>query len=210
MAARLLVLSDIHANLPALTAVLEDAEKRGPYGVRLNTGDAVGYGSDPNECIQMLRDRDFISIKGNHEEAVIDKTVWSFFNFMAAEALKYTVDALTDESRKWIDGLSNLYVDPMWRFALVHGSFAGAKSGNMKGRREGIYVDSENQARLAMRAMVVDDDDNPPTYIRHIPLGFFGHTHIPTVANSWVGFVGPYFEDFGFRLALSDTFEYIP
>jgi predicted phosphodiesterase len=64
---RLLVMSDIHANLPALEAVLENAEKHGPYDAMLSAGDQIGYGPHPQEVVQLLREKGVTCIKGNHE-----------------------------------------------------------------------------------------------------------------------------------------------
>ena len=65
-----LVISDVHSNLIALQAVLADAEKHGPYDGQLNVGDLVGYGPNPNECVDIVRDRGFTSVLGNHDRVV--------------------------------------------------------------------------------------------------------------------------------------------
>lgn len=62
-----LVLSDIHANQVALRAVLAEADREGPYDIMLNAGDLIGYGPNPNECVDAVRERDFVSVLGNHD-----------------------------------------------------------------------------------------------------------------------------------------------
>lgn len=87
-----LVISDIHANLTALQAVLEDADD---YDSVWCLGDVVGYGPDPNECIDTVRDlTDLICLRGNHDSAVTGLTEKSKFNPSAQEALQWTENAL--------------------------------------------------------------------------------------------------------------------
>ena len=66
---RILVLSDIHANLAALEAVLQDAE--GKWDEMWFLGDLIGYGPDPNECTELLRSYNPIALSGNHDWAIL-------------------------------------------------------------------------------------------------------------------------------------------
>ena len=88
MTSRLLVLSDIHSNLTALQAVLGDAKQYGPYDIRSNAGDSVGYGPRPNQCIRLMQDLDFVSALGNHGDAVIGAR-YSDFNDYAQAAVRH-------------------------------------------------------------------------------------------------------------------------
>src|SRR2546430_15853016 len=66
----LAVLSDVHANLPALEAVLADVDRAAPAGIWV-AGDLVGYNPWPNEVLQILRDRRVEGIRGNHDRAAL-------------------------------------------------------------------------------------------------------------------------------------------
>lgn len=83
-----LVISDIHSNKTALEAVLEDA---GSYDTVWCLGDVVGYGPDPNQCVEMVRDLpELVCLRGNHDSAVTGLVEKSKFNPSAQEALEWT------------------------------------------------------------------------------------------------------------------------
>jgi len=85
------IVSDIHGNLEALNAVLEDIEAHNITDV-ICLGDVVGYGPNPIECLEIVRKRCKIAVKGNHEEAVISEPV--DFNSKAEQAIKWTQEAI--------------------------------------------------------------------------------------------------------------------
>ena len=66
---RSLILADIHANLEAFHAVLNDAHSRGPIDQLWSLGDIVGYGPDPGECLALLRSYPHAAVAGNHDYA---------------------------------------------------------------------------------------------------------------------------------------------
>jgi len=67
---RIALISDIHANLPALDAVLADIDRRGDIGAVYHAGDLVGYSSSPNEVVAALRERGIAGIAGNYDSTV--------------------------------------------------------------------------------------------------------------------------------------------
>ena len=68
------IISDIHANLTAFEAVLADVKRKNiAYDIVWCLGDVVGYGPDPNECIDLLRTLPHICLAGNHDWAVLGK-----------------------------------------------------------------------------------------------------------------------------------------
>ena len=81
---KILLLSDIHANLTALEAVMVAVGDSGPIGAIWVSGDTVGYGPDPNECVELVRDSADMVIAGNHELAAIGKMSTEDFNAHAA------------------------------------------------------------------------------------------------------------------------------
>jgi diadenosine tetraphosphatase ApaH/serine/threonine PP2A family protein phosphatase len=114
---RYAILSDIHSNLEALSAVLERCD---PGDALLCLGDIVGYGPNPNECVALVRERATGCILGNHDVAAIDDHGLSYFNPLAREALVWTQRVLSPENRVWLDGLS--YELRMPEYLLVHGA----------------------------------------------------------------------------------------
>lgn len=117
---RILVLSDIHANLAALEAVLADAQPLNWEAVWC-LGDTVGYGPEPNECIARLRQLKPRAVVGNHDWAVIGLMDAEDFNHEARHSVLWTRDRLSAESLAW---LRDLPKDPIveGNFTLTHGS----------------------------------------------------------------------------------------
>src|SRR5512141_1855661 len=99
---RILLVSDIHANLTALDAVIRDA---GAFDKIWCLGDTVGYGPQPNECIRRLREFDIVALAGNHDLAVVGKTSLWEFSELAKEAIFWTRHLLADENRDWLSSL---------------------------------------------------------------------------------------------------------
>jgi len=100
---RILIVSDIHANLAAFEAVLADA---GAVDAVLCLGDIVGYGPDPNECIARLRALNpIVSLSGNHDWATLGKLDVEDFNGDAQKAIRWTQAVLTPEHRVYLAGL---------------------------------------------------------------------------------------------------------
>lgn len=115
---RYLIISDIHANLVALEAVLQDAE--GEWDQIWCLGDIVGYGPDPNECVALLRRHDHLSLSGNHDWAVLGKLEIDSFNREASAAIRWTQEALSQENYDYLAELPSLLV--LQPFTLAHAS----------------------------------------------------------------------------------------
>lgn len=125
---RLLVLSDIHANLAAFECVLEDCA--GEWDKIWCLGDLVGYGPDPNECIDELKKYDHLSLSGNHDWAVLKKLDIDNFNEDARSAIRWTQSVLTKENRLFLEELPPIRLEesitlahasprhPVWEYIL--------------------------------------------------------------------------------------------
>ncbi len=116
---RILILSDIHANLEALEMCLEFA--KGKYDRAVCLGDLVGYGPDPNAVVERVRAAANVLIRGNHDKACAGVTDGSDFNVLARLATDWTRQQLTAEN---ISFLRSLPEGPLLQegFQLVHGS----------------------------------------------------------------------------------------
>src|SRR6185437_12972222 len=100
---RILILSDLHASVTALDAVLEAAQGRWERSVCL--GDVVGYGPDPNEVTARLQKLGTETIRGNHDKAVSGVMATDDFNPVAKAAVDWTRSQLTPEHLSWLAAL---------------------------------------------------------------------------------------------------------
>jgi predicted phosphodiesterase len=114
---RVAILTDIHANLPALEAVLEACT---PYDAVWVMGDIVGYGPYPDDVVARLRKEQAVAVRGNHDAAVLGDLDTSVFNEDARLAVEWTADRIGTSSRHWLEGLPETRVEG--DFTLVHGS----------------------------------------------------------------------------------------
>ena len=134
---RIAVLSDVHANLRAFEAVLEEVDTGGFDGLWC-LGDLVGYGPKPNECIEILRERATICLAGNHDLVVLGKIPIDSFAGEAAAAARWTQTVLDESARAFLGSLepkgaapgAELYHgsprDPVWDYVLSDESAASA------------------------------------------------------------------------------------
>jgi predicted phosphodiesterase len=151
---QILLLSDIHANLEALDAVLAVAP---PYDLVVNLGDIVGYGASPNEVAARSRELGKIFVRGNHDKAATGLMALDDFNPIAAAAAIWTRDELTPENLEWLRALPQGPISPadIPQVQLVHGS----------PNDEDEYVVSLGDALAPLITLTN-------------PLTFFGHTHL--------------------------------
>jgi predicted phosphodiesterase len=114
------LLSDIHANLEALEAVLADL---GDVDAFLCLGDIVGYGPDPGPCVDRVRELPNLTcVAGNHDLAALGHYDIKWFNPYAGQAILWTSDQLTAEQKAFVSGLPLASDVP--EALLVHGSLA--------------------------------------------------------------------------------------
>lgn len=95
------VISDIHANLEALTVAINFILERNASRI-LCCGDIVGYGPDPSSCINLLRRYDFKSVYGNHDRAILTDSIGIYFNEDALVALNIQKNLIDAEQNKFI------------------------------------------------------------------------------------------------------------
>ena len=115
---RVLVLSDIHANLTALEAVLEDS---GSFGAPWCLGDLVGYGPDPNECVARVHALpELLCLIGNHDQAALGGIPLSRFNRDARDVAEWTRSVLSPENQEYLRSLPARISTQ--DFTLAHGS----------------------------------------------------------------------------------------
>ncbi|HEX78364.1 MAG TPA: metallophosphoesterase family protein [Dehalococcoidia bacterium] len=117
---RYAILADIHANLAAFQAVLDDIKAKGGADQIWCLGDVVGYGPDPHQCLELLQSYDHLCVAGNHDWAAVGKIDPVDFNPDAAAAARWTARQLTAEDIAYLENLPlTLSTDD---FTLAHGS----------------------------------------------------------------------------------------
>jgi predicted phosphodiesterase len=149
---RYLILSDIHANMTAFDTILDAA--RGKWDKAVCLGDLVGYGPDPNEVVERVRELDALTIRGNHDKAVTGLANPEEFNPAAHAAVLWTREQLRPGNFEYLEKLPKGPI-PADSFSMVHGAV----------HDEDEYVFGPEQA--------ADGLVGAPT-----PVVFFGHTHI--------------------------------
>jgi len=113
------IISDIHGNLEAFTAVSEDLSKMRDKEI-FCAGDIVGYGADPEECARMARRLGAVCVMGNHDAAAVEMTDITCFNEYAKAAVLWTRDVLSDSAKDQLRALP--YTTGNEHFTVVHGT----------------------------------------------------------------------------------------
>jgi diadenosine tetraphosphatase ApaH/serine/threonine PP2A family protein phosphatase len=151
---RALILSDIHANLEALQAVL--AAAAGQWDELWNLGDLVGYGGSPNEVIDMMRPLETLVVRGNHDRVCCGITSPNAFNPTARAAATWTREQLSRDNLDWLREIPKGPILPAFEGVnCVHGSPLDEDS----------YILTMRDAWAPLQQMAT-------------PITFFGHTHI--------------------------------
>lgn len=164
---RVLLISDIHANLEALQACLDAAPD---YDRVANLGDIIGYGASPNEVIEAVRDLDGLVVRGNHDRACSGLIDITGFNPIAGTAAMWTRASLHAENLLWIRKLPQgpIRTEDLPDVQFVHGSPLD----------EDEYILSTPSAIDA-----IEESD--------VALTFFGHTHMQGGASLAKGLLTP-------------------
>ncbi len=153
---RVAILSDIHANLPALEAVVADAQAHGATHL-VCLGDIVGYGPQPVETLRRVREISNATVMGNHDAAACGLLDPKNFNPFARETDERAALALSEEDKTWLRELP--YIIETKHIALTHGDFCEPE--------QFYYLESKEDAAVCLEAM--------PNH----QLLIVGHTHIP-------------------------------
>ncbi len=152
---RYAIISDIHGNREALNTVLEKIEEIGCDEI-LCLGDIVGYGAEPGYCVDKIREVCKVVVAGNHDYAALGRINIEYFNPHARKATLWTQDQLSEEHKKYLEGLPLTVV--MDTCTVVHGSLDCPELFD--------YIQTSYDAWLTMERMETD-------------LCFIGHSHVP-------------------------------
>jgi diadenosine tetraphosphatase ApaH/serine/threonine PP2A family protein phosphatase len=154
------IFSDVHGNLESLEAVLAHASAQG-VGFHLCLGDVIGYGANPNECVDRVRALSAVAcLKGNHDAAVVDARERAYFHEVALEGIHYSALRLTAENAEFLRKLPYVYRD--------HARMMGVHASPYR-PEDWEYVLDQVGAERAFEAMAPHR------------AAFIGHSHSPVV-----------------------------
>ena len=154
---KIAVISDIHSNLAALESVMESIGQKDKDSV-ICLGDIVGYGANPNECIDLIRDCCTSAVMGNHDEAALGRGDIKCLNSNARKVIRWTFGQLKSQSRSFLAGLKMTL--RRYDLLFVHASPDSSQSWN--------YIFTSDDANLAFNNFQES-------------VCFVGHTHYPRV-----------------------------
>lgn len=157
---RLAILADIHANLPALEAVLADCERRNLTS-GLVLGDIVGYGPDPAECVERIQSTGFHVLMGNHDLAASGAQKAPGLSRAASWSAPWTYQTLGNHHRQWLHDLPRYFQDD--NLYAIHGA-----------PQDPTFMNAYVYARTA-------DSNLEYMQSRGIRLCLHGHSHLPGI-----------------------------
>src|SRR5688572_14343365 len=153
-----LILSDVHSNKEALTAILAFVRRK-PWDKVVCLGDLVGYGANPNQIVDDIRKlKPLVAVRGNHDKVCSGIEDGELFNRMALEAAMWTRRKLTRSNQQWLKGLPEGPMVVDGQFAICHGTPID----------EDAYIFGEIEALNVFRHT-------------DFPICFFGHSHFPVI-----------------------------
>lgn len=157
---RIVIMADIHANYPALEAVIAELDKMNvDSGIIL--GDVIGYGPHPEECINLLKEKHFTVVKGNHDHAVATGVFAGGFSATGRYVIEWSAGVVSDDNKTWLDNLPPYLRHDNW--LAVHGS----------------PMDKTFFNGYVYKMTSADNLDNLQQ--REIPICFHGHSHVQGV-----------------------------
>ena len=182
------IISDLHANLEALEAVLADMQPHADAVICL--GDIVGYNANPNECLELVQNVCNVVIAGNHDQAACDLRLYDDFSEYAKEAMHWTREQLTPAWKQYLYSLPN---------TATFGGCWLAAHGSPRDTDEYLFHELHFQEAFSYLH----------AYMPDLRGCFIGHTHLPMIWEcTQEGLVRPA-ETTSLRVTLDSTRRYI-
>ncbi|MEX0610407.1 MAG: metallophosphoesterase [Balneolaceae bacterium] len=162
---RVAIISDVHANFPALRAVINALENEQP-DVWICLGDLVGYGPHPKECIEEIRSRNMVCVLGNHDAGVTGNLSLKHFRNPNRKLIELTKKLITEDQIKWLSSLPLTIDNKEQGWIAAHASPEEPENWE--------YLDSAFKVRKILPQL-------------DQPLCFVGHTHHPAMVSDTIG-----------------------
>ena len=160
---RIALISDVHANFTALQTSIKQLEVYEP-DIWICLGDLVGYGPNPSECIELIREKNMLCVKGNHDAGVTGELSVRHFRNPNRKLIEMTRSLISQEQLKWLKSLPLVIKQDSW--IAAHSSPVAPEAWK--------YVESAFTARDIIR----ECDEK---------LCFIGHTHKPAFVADRLG-----------------------
>lgn len=154
---RIAFISDIHGNIDALDAVLQDIDRQDIDSIYC-LGDIVGYGASPTECVQRVRERCAATVLGNHDELAVKGPERFVLSERVAAGIRHARQELSKDQLEWLRKLPLSFCQS--QFTIVHASLNEPETYN--------YITDKTDAEGHFR-------------LQKTPYSFIGHTHVPCV-----------------------------
>ncbi len=158
------IISDVHGNLEALNEVFKYVDNKNIEAVYC-LGDIVGYGPNPNECVELVSQRCIKVVIGNHDHAALGLTSTEYFNDFAKISTHWTTNNLSEENKNYLHSLEFTYSSD--QFLAVHSTPSAPTLWH--------YILSEMDAQHEFKYF----DER---------ICFIGHSHFPIIFNDRAGF----------------------
>lgn len=163
--ARIAIISDVHANLPALEAVVKQLENEKP-DLWLCLGDIVGYGPHPAECVELIKSRNMQCVLGNHDAGVVGKLELDHFRNPNRKLIEMTRQMISTEQMEWLGELPFTHEDTELNLLAVHSS--------PENPQKWEYLNSAFRVRQLLTSLSYN-------------FCIAGHTHRPGVVSEAIG-----------------------
>ncbi|MBI2135555.1 metallophosphoesterase family protein [Candidatus Woesearchaeota archaeon] len=175
--AKYAIISDIHSNLQAFQAVLQDIAKQGiPDSNIYCCGDIVGYGGNPNQCVQIIKDRDIKWVLGNHEFAILNPgyAEKAGFNASATAAVNWQITELNEKSKEFLNAQKQEnYILVRDDFVIVHSELTKPK--------EFMYLSEDLYKKTGINFGILLGDNFNILSKYNKRICFIGHSHMPEI-----------------------------
>lgn len=162
---KIALISDIHANLPALETVLDFLDRKNP-DMWICLGDLVGYGAFPSECIDIIRERKIPIVKGNHDAGVTGEINHEHFRDPNRTLIKKTQEILSEDQIDWLKTAPLMLKDVQNSWIAAHASPIEPEKWR--------YLESA----FTVRDILSKTDST---------FCFVGHTHLPALVSDQIG-----------------------
>ena len=154
---KIAIISDIHSNLEAFTNFINIVKETGIEEI-YSCGDIVGYGPNPEECVNLFIENHIVGVKGNHDAGVVDESVLFGFNTYARSAIVFTKRILSKSSESFLKDLP-FFIEKE-QFTIFHGF---------------------PSIRAPFRYILTEDDAMEAFMNVKTQIAFYGHTHKPCI-----------------------------
>ena len=151
------IISDIHSNLEALQKALTIIDEKKVDEI-ICLGDVVGYGADPNACVEIIRSRCSSVVLGNHDAAALNTSMAHDFNAIARKAVIWTGEHLSEENKEYLSSLP------------------------MTVKKDDIFFVHSSPDKPGAWDYIIDSDDAESALNNfEEKICFIGHTHVPGI-----------------------------